>query len=104
MEDALENDRFVCNHCEKVIRHERPLFCPYCGSKLDPAKDLAEQDGEIKIYKWSGIAPALIWCLTGWLILLIPAALVFGKAGVTIVSILFAVVALLLLTVSFFLN
>ncbi len=100
--NTLETDRFVCRHCEKVILYERPLFCPYCGEKIDPVDGLEEQDGEVKVYRFSGIAPALVWLLTIWMILVIPAAFLFGRSGFAWLSLLFVVATIFLVLLSLF--
>lgn len=95
-----EEERFVCTHCEKVIRYERPLFCPYCGEKLDPTAGLEAQFGEVEIYRWSAVAPLLIYLLMGWLVLLLPVSLLFGARGVIWISLGLALCVILSLGIS----
>ncbi|HLG20664.1 MAG TPA: hypothetical protein VI895_12730 [Bdellovibrionota bacterium] len=84
-----EEDKIVCSKCEKIIRYERPLFCPYCGAKLEPVEDLLNSDDRREVYRWSHAAPLLMNLFFGWLLLLLPASWIWGKAGIFWLSILF---------------
>ena len=95
-------ERLVCKHCEKIIRYERPHFCPYCGKEIDPTDGLDLMNGDLEIYKWTGIAPFLMKGLMLWLVLLLPVSLIFGKAGVTWFSGVYAIATLILILFSVF--
>ncbi len=80
-------DEFLCQECGKKIQFERPLFCPYCGTKIDPTVGLVtDKDGELELYKWSRIAPVATQILVGWLVLLLPMCVIWGRSGFFILS------------------
>ena len=91
----MEDDQFVCKHCEKIIRNERPLFCPYCGKPVDPTEGLDLKESRNRIYPWSGVAPALMNLFLFWLIVVIPATWLGGRKVLIGVSILFALAMIL---------
>ena len=68
----------ICSACEKKIEFERPLFCPFCGSKLEPVDDLVSGD-ESDIYPWSDAAPILMKLFMYWVVAVVPCTLLFGK-------------------------
>ncbi len=100
----LEEDKLVCPYCEKVIRYERPLFCPYCGRKIEPITQKDLEGENAPIYRWSRVAPNMMYLFVGWLIFIIPATLILGRIGFVVLSLLLAVSILLLLLGSLFSN
>lgn len=77
----------ICSGCEKKIEFERPLFCPFCGKKLEPVDDLISGD-ESDIYPWSNAAPVLMKTFLYWLVAIVPLTLIFGKTAFIALSIL----------------
>jgi hypothetical protein len=98
----MENSALVCPQCNKKIEFERPLFCPFCGKKIDPTRGLELDDGEIKIYRFSQVAPFLMKLLLLWLALVFPVSWVFGRSGVVVGTVLYIVVSLVIFLVSLF--
>ena len=84
----------VCGECEKKIEFERPLFCPFCGHKLEPVDDLISGD-ESDIYPWSDAAPILMKLFLYWIAAVVPCTMIFGKKAFVV---LFAVLVFLLST------
>ena len=70
----------VCPGCEKKIEFERPLFCPFCGIKLEPVDGLdLPESNESDIYPWSNAAPILMKIFMYWVVIVIPFTLIFGR-------------------------
>lgn len=82
----MEKDQFVCKFCERVIRYERPLFCPYCGHKIDPVDGLEPFGSEAEIYRWTKSTPLLVYLFLIWVVLVIPITWIWGRAGFAWVS------------------
>lgn len=81
----LEDEGFYCQHCERRIRYERPLFCPYCGKQVDPTQGLL--DGmEVNVYPASKVAPLMMKWFLIWLALVFVVTLMFAKIGFVIMS------------------
>src|SRR5262245_21286066 len=98
----MENDQFICKHCEKIIRYERPLFCPYCGQKVDPTQGLEEKSDESKIYPWSSVAPILMKYFLAWIGVSVFVLIFFGRRLFFWISMAFATFALVVLLLSVF--
>lgn len=93
------SNNILCTHCHKRIEFERPLFCPFCGGKIEPIDDLITGD-ESDIYPWSNVAPLLMRVFFYWLISVTVLTIIFGKKAFVVVSILFifALISIFLLS------
>lgn len=67
-----------CLACGRKIEFERPLFCPYCGAKLEPIDGLLDGT-ESDVYPASDIAPLLMRVFLIWTAAVVPLTLVLGR-------------------------
>lgn len=77
----MELSNFIrCLACGRKIEFERPLFCPYCGAKLEPVDGLLDGT-ESDVYPSSDIAPLLMRLFLIWVAAVIPITLLLGRRG-----------------------
>lgn len=81
----------TCEKCGKKIEFERPLFCPFCGGKLEPVDGLVSGD-ESELYPWSNVAPLLMRIFMAWFLLAILLTWILGKRAFVIVSAFFILI------------
>jgi len=87
----LEDDRIVCGHCERIIRYERPNFCPYCGQEIDASQGLVDENDTGEVYRVGRVAPAAMRLLFYWALLIVPVTLIWGRTGFAVLGMVFVV-------------